>query len=74
MVQLCQAVPHASNLDVGAGEGSVLGRLADLGFGDRSCAIELSESALRRFSALATQLWTYRGALLCKPPCGAERP
>lgn len=46
VVRLCRGVPHATVLDVGAGEGSVLGRLAELGFGERYCAIELTESAL----------------------------
>jgi SAM-dependent methyltransferase len=46
VVRLCESVSHASILDVGAGEGSVLGRLAELGFGESHNAIEVSESAL----------------------------
>jgi SAM-dependent methyltransferase len=46
VVRLCGGVPHATILDVGAGEGSVLGRLAELGFGETHTAIEVSESGL----------------------------
>jgi len=46
VVRLCGGVPHATILDVGAGEGSVLGRLAELAFGETHTAIEVSESGL----------------------------
>jgi len=46
VVRLCGGVPHASILDVGAGEGSVLGRLVELDFGQTHFAIEVSESGL----------------------------
>jgi ubiquinone/menaquinone biosynthesis C-methylase UbiE len=46
LVRLCGGVPHASLLDVGAGEGSILSRLAELGFGESYTAIEVSESGL----------------------------
>ncbi|MFQ5417605.1 MAG: class I SAM-dependent methyltransferase [Myxococcota bacterium] len=46
VLRLCRDVDHASILDVGAGEGSVTARLAELGFGERHCAIELSQSGV----------------------------
>jgi len=45
-VRLCRALPHASILDVGAGEGSILSRLGELGFGERYTAIEVSQSGV----------------------------
>jgi len=51
VVRLCRGVPHDSILDVGAGEGSILSRLAELGFGEAYTAIEVSETgveAIRR--------------------------
>jgi ubiquinone/menaquinone biosynthesis C-methylase UbiE len=46
IVGLCRDVPHASILEVGAGEGSILSRLAELGFGEAHTAIEVSESGV----------------------------
>jgi SAM-dependent methyltransferase len=46
VVRLCRGVAHASLLDVGAGEGSVLSRLAELGFGETYTAIEVSETGV----------------------------
>jgi 2-polyprenyl-3-methyl-5-hydroxy-6-metoxy-1,4-benzoquinol methylase len=45
-VRLCSGIPHASVLEVGAGEGAILGQLSELDFGDRYTAIEVSESGL----------------------------
>jgi ubiquinone/menaquinone biosynthesis C-methylase UbiE len=46
IVRLCRNVPHTSILDVGAGEGSILNRLAELGFGETHTAVEVSESGV----------------------------
>jgi ubiquinone/menaquinone biosynthesis C-methylase UbiE len=46
VVRLCDELPHASLLDVGAGEGSILTRLSELGFGETYTAIEVSHSGL----------------------------
>jgi SAM-dependent methyltransferase len=46
IVTLCAAVPHASILEIGAGDGAVLSRLAELEFGERLYAIELSSSGV----------------------------
>jgi SAM-dependent methyltransferase len=40
------AVPHDTILDIGAGEGAVLERLAELGFGRELHALEISDSAV----------------------------
>lgn len=46
VARLCRGVPHASLLDVGAGEGSILGRMAEIGFGETYTAIEVSETGV----------------------------
>ena len=46
VVRLCSGLPHASILDVGAGEGSVLSRLAELGFGETHTAIDVSQTGI----------------------------
>ena len=46
VIRLCADVPHASILDIGAGEGSVLARLAECGFGEAHSAVEVSPSAV----------------------------
>jgi ubiquinone/menaquinone biosynthesis C-methylase UbiE len=45
---LCSQYPHASVLEIGAGEGSVLQRLADSGFGQRHFALDISASGVER--------------------------
>jgi ubiquinone/menaquinone biosynthesis C-methylase UbiE len=45
-VRLCEGIPHASILEVGAGEGAILGQLSEFDFGDHYTAIEVSESGL----------------------------
>jgi SAM-dependent methyltransferase len=46
VVRLCRGVAHASVLDVGAGEGSILSRLEELGFGETYSALEVSETGV----------------------------
>ena len=46
ILRLCRAIPHRTVLEVGAGEGAILQRLAELGFGERLYALEISASAL----------------------------
>ncbi len=46
VVSLCAGLPHATVLEIGAGDGSVLARLAELGFGKALHALEVSEKAL----------------------------
>jgi ubiquinone/menaquinone biosynthesis C-methylase UbiE len=48
IISLCQNIPHASILEVGAGEGSVLNRLAELKFADSLYAIDISESGIEK--------------------------
>ena len=48
---LCVSCPVASILDIGAGEGSVLQRLADAKFGQRHFAIDISSSGVDRIRA-----------------------
>jgi ubiquinone/menaquinone biosynthesis C-methylase UbiE len=43
---LCDQIPHATVLDVGSGEGSILKRLSDLNFGLELYSVEISESAI----------------------------
>lgn len=46
IVALCQSLPHESILEIGAGDGSVLSRLSDLGFGAKLFAVEISPSGV----------------------------
>jgi len=46
IVNLCGSVAHESILDIGAGEGAVIQRLSDVGFGGRFCALEISASGV----------------------------
>jgi SAM-dependent methyltransferase len=51
IVALCQSVAHCTILDIGSGEGAVLQRLADVGFGQQFYALEISSTgveAIRR--------------------------
>jgi ubiquinone/menaquinone biosynthesis C-methylase UbiE len=43
---MCGAYPHSTVLEIGAGEGSVLQRLADSGFGQRHYALDISASGV----------------------------
>ena len=51
VLALCAAHPHASVLEIGAGEGALLARLAELGFGERLHAAEISSSGARAIRA-----------------------
>ncbi len=51
LVALCASLPHASVLEIGAGEGALLARLAVLGFGERLVAAEISRSGARAIRA-----------------------
>jgi ubiquinone/menaquinone biosynthesis C-methylase UbiE len=46
IVELCASIPHSKILDVGSGEGAVLKRLSDLGFGEALYSLEISQSAV----------------------------
>jgi SAM-dependent methyltransferase len=45
---MCGMHPHSTVLEIGAGEGSVLQRLADIGFGQRHYALDISASGVER--------------------------
>jgi SAM-dependent methyltransferase len=51
VLALCAGEPHASVVEVGAGEGALLARLAELGFAERLYAVELSRSGARAIGA-----------------------
>jgi ubiquinone/menaquinone biosynthesis C-methylase UbiE len=46
IVKLCSGYPHRRILEIGAGDGAILARLSDLGFGDEFFALEVSQSAV----------------------------
>ena len=46
IVALCRQIPVSSVLEIGAGDGSVLSRLSDVGFGDALHAAEISGSGV----------------------------
>jgi len=46
IITLCSDLPHASVLEIGAGEGSILSRLSELNFGERLHALEISPSGV----------------------------
>src|SRR5450631_1847326 len=46
--RLCANLAPSTILDIGAGEGSVLQRLAEDGFGERHFALDISESGVER--------------------------
>jgi ubiquinone/menaquinone biosynthesis C-methylase UbiE len=47
VIALCSATPHRTVLEVGAGEGSVLKRLSDRGFGEELYALEISPTGIQ---------------------------
>lgn len=51
VLALCGEIPHESLLEIGAGEGALLARLAELGFGRWLHAAEISESGVREIRA-----------------------
>ena len=46
ILALCDRYPHKSILEVGSGDGSILQRMSDLGFGERLDSLEISRSAV----------------------------
>jgi hypothetical protein len=46
IVSLCARHPHASLLEIGAGEGALLSRLSELGFGEAYFALDISAKGL----------------------------
>jgi SAM-dependent methyltransferase len=52
-VALCAGVEHARVLEIGAGAGALLARLAEIGFGEELHALEVSESAVAAIRARA---------------------
>jgi ubiquinone/menaquinone biosynthesis C-methylase UbiE len=46
IVSLCGAYPHESILEIGAGEGSILKRLSERGFGNEFYALEISSTGV----------------------------
>lgn len=46
LVALCSGVAHASLLEIGSGEGSVLARLAEIGFARELHAVDVSERSI----------------------------
>jgi SAM-dependent methyltransferase len=46
LVSLCAAIPHDSLLEIGCGEGSLLQRVADLGFASELCALDISDASI----------------------------
>ena len=48
IISLCSSYPHDSILEVGAGEGSILKRLSERGFGNKFYALEISPSGIER--------------------------
>jgi SAM-dependent methyltransferase len=53
LIALCVPHPHASLLEIGAGEGALLARLSELGFGERLHAAEISRTGARAIRARA---------------------
>jgi SAM-dependent methyltransferase len=51
VLALCGGIPHESVLEIGAGEGALLARLAELGFGRWLHAAEISDSGVREIRA-----------------------
>jgi len=46
IVSLCNNYPHGSVVEIGAGEGSILKRLSELGFGNEFYALEISPTGV----------------------------
>jgi SAM-dependent methyltransferase len=46
IVDLCSAIPHGRILDIGSGEGAILQRLSDGGFGEELYSLEISQTAV----------------------------
>jgi SAM-dependent methyltransferase len=50
--QLCSELPHRTILEIGAGDGSILKRLAELGFGEKLFALEIVPNAVSKINQL----------------------
>lgn len=50
IISLCSSYPHRMILEIGAGEGAILQRLADLGFGEALYGLEISASGVKAIS------------------------
>ncbi|MBE7433052.1 MAG: class I SAM-dependent methyltransferase [Anaerolineales bacterium] len=46
IVSLCRDLPHETILEIGAGDGAILKRLSELGFGEKLHALEISPSGV----------------------------
>lgn len=46
IITLCKSLPHDSVIEIGAGEGSILKRLAELNFGQKLYALEISPTGV----------------------------
>ena len=55
IVALCGSLEHDSILEIGAGEGAVLQRLSDLGFGQSLHALDISPSGVETINRKAIQ-------------------
>jgi ubiquinone/menaquinone biosynthesis C-methylase UbiE len=51
ILSLCDAIPHRTILEIGAGEGSIAHRLGELGFAQELYALEVSESGVAAIAA-----------------------
>jgi SAM-dependent methyltransferase len=74
IISLCGNLPHASVVEIGAGEGSILSRLSELDFGDKLHALEISPTGVaaidsRRIPRLV-ECKLYDG---CDVPYGDDR-
>lgn len=50
VVRLCASLAGGTVLEIGSGDGAVLSQLADLGFGESYCSLEISTSAVEAIS------------------------
>ena len=48
IVRLCSSIEHRTILEIGCGDGAILERLSEIGFGARFTGLEISPSALAR--------------------------
>lgn len=50
--ELCSDLPHSTILEIGAGDGAILKRLASLGFGQKLFALEIVPSAVSKINQM----------------------
>ncbi len=48
ILRLCAQMPHATIIEIGCGDGAILQRLAQIGFGSSFTGLEISPSAVRK--------------------------